>query len=152
MRLLDGRDYFACDYCATFHFPQGGLRADGVKSLDQRSDLVCSICTTPLVAGMIVGRRVQFCEQCWGVLAAGTDFAEIVRVRRASYKGATDPPRPADPRELARDVACPVCRGPMETHPYYGPGGVTIDSCGHCALVWLDRGELGMIERAPGKR
>jgi Zn-finger nucleic acid-binding protein len=38
----------------------------------------------------------------------------------------------------------------METHPYYGPGNVIIDSCGECDLVWLDFGELKQISDAPG--
>ena len=38
----------------------------------------------------------------------------------------------------------------METHPYYGPGNVIIDSCGDCDLIWLDAGELKQIEHAPG--
>ena len=39
----------------------------------------------------------------------------------------------------------------METHPYYGPGNVIIDSCTGCDLVWLDFGELAQIADAPGK-
>ena len=39
----------------------------------------------------------------------------------------------------------------MLTHPYYGPGNVTIDSCEGCELVWLDFGELRQIVDAPGK-
>jgi Zn-finger nucleic acid-binding protein len=40
----------------------------------------------------------------------------------------------------------------MEVHPYYGPGNVVVDSCCHCGLVWLDAGEISMIETAPGAR
>jgi Zn-finger nucleic acid-binding protein len=39
----------------------------------------------------------------------------------------------------------------METHPYYGPGNVIIDSCAACDLVWLDFGELTQIVDAPGR-
>ena len=38
----------------------------------------------------------------------------------------------------------------METHPYYGPGNVIIDSCARCEFVWLDFGELKQIADAPG--
>jgi Zn-finger nucleic acid-binding protein len=38
----------------------------------------------------------------------------------------------------------------METHPYYGPGNVIIDSCSRCELIWLDFGELKQIADAPG--
>ena len=43
---------------------------------------------------------------------------------------------------------CPGCGEQMEVHPYYGPGNVLIDSCGECALVWLDRGEIATISRS----
>jgi Zn-finger nucleic acid-binding protein len=39
----------------------------------------------------------------------------------------------------------------MNTHPYYGPGSIVIDSCGNCGLVWLDGGELETVINAPGK-
>ena len=39
----------------------------------------------------------------------------------------------------------------MDTHPYYGPGNVVIDSCARCAVVWLDYHELAMIRDAPGR-
>ena len=39
----------------------------------------------------------------------------------------------------------------MDTHPYYGPGNVVIDSCDRCELVWLDFGELKQIVDAPGQ-
>jgi Zn-finger nucleic acid-binding protein len=38
----------------------------------------------------------------------------------------------------------------MDVHPYYGPGNVVIDTCGKCGLVWLDHGEMAVIENAPG--
>jgi len=40
----------------------------------------------------------------------------------------------------------------METHFYAGPGNVVMDSCENCELIWLDRGELMHIARAPDSR
>jgi Zn-finger nucleic acid-binding protein len=39
----------------------------------------------------------------------------------------------------------------LETHPYYGPGNVVIDSCAACDVIWLDFGELKQIVDAPGR-
>lgn len=39
----------------------------------------------------------------------------------------------------------------MNTHPYYGPGNVVIDTCSHCEVIWLDRAELGTTTGAPGR-
>jgi Zn-finger nucleic acid-binding protein len=35
----------------------------------------------------------------------------------------------------------------MDTHPYGGGGNAVIDSCFVCRLVWLDAGELTVLER-----
>jgi Zn-finger nucleic acid-binding protein len=151
MRLV--RDHFVCDYCATFHFPSPAAGApDGVQGLGQPADMACPVCHCALEAGRLEKQPVAHCRQCRGVLLAGPDFAEIVRVRRARYTGPTESPRAIEPAELGRRLQCPRCQRGMETHPYYGPGAVVIESCGECALVWLDHGELGIIEQAPGRR
>ena len=36
-------------------------------------------------------------------------------------------------------LTCPKCRGAMRT---YERGGVTVDQCGECRGIFLDRGEL----------
>ena len=35
----------------------------------------------------------------------------------------------------------------MEAHPYFGGGNAVVDTCEHCGLIWLDAGELAVIER-----
>ena len=54
-----------------------------------------------------------------------------------------------DWHDLDRRTNCPNCRLQMDTHPYCGPGNVIIDTCEHCAVNWLDYGELQRIVRAP---
>ena len=39
----------------------------------------------------------------------------------------------------------------MQTHPYYGPGNIVIDTCEHCNTIWLDYGELAAAVNAPGR-
>jgi len=152
VRLIDGRDYFCCDFCSTFHFPQPlEASADGVTSLGEQSDVECPICQGPLCAGTIDRNRVLFCETCRGVLVEGEIFTHIVRKRRAERSGPADKPKPLNQEELERKVDCPVCHKSMDVHPYYGPGNVVIDSCIRCHLVWLDHGEIAAIERAPGR-
>jgi len=152
LRLIDGRDYFCCDFCSTFHFPEATeASADGVTLLGEASDADCPICDVPLCAGSIDGNRVLFCETCRGVLVDGESFTHIVRKRRAERSGPADKPKPLNPEELQRKIDCPVCHKRMDVHPYYGPGNVVIDSCIRCHLIWLDHGEIAAIERAPGK-
>lgn len=36
----------------------------------------------------------------------------------------------------------------MESHPYYGPGNIVIDTCTPCGYLWLDHGELTRVEQS----
>jgi hypothetical protein len=36
----------------------------------------------------------------------------------------------------------------METHPYYGPGNIVVDTCSECGYLWLDHGEITRVENA----
>jgi Zn-finger nucleic acid-binding protein len=150
---VSGRDHCVCEFCSTFHFPQP-LKdsADRIKPLGQRSKLDCPVCRKPLSLGSIERVEILYCANCRGLLSICDDFVQIIESRRSKWAGAEDSPQPLDPKELERRIDCPVCRRPMEVHPYYGPGNAVIDSCSRCRVVWLDHGEMAVIERAPGKR
>lgn len=149
MRPVPGRDYFHCEYCSSFAFPEPS--PDGVVLLGETGDVLCPVCSTPLVSASVADVRVLHCANCRGVLVEQEAFSVIVRLMRAQASGEPDPIRPVDRKELERDIACPHCGRTMETHPYYGPGNVVIDNCPRCALVWLDYGELAGIRDAPGR-
>lgn len=151
MKLMDGRDYFVCEYCARMSFPEAATASlDRVNVLGARSELACPLCDDDLVSGSLEGRRMLHCERCRGVLVANDDFAAIVKSRRGKRTDSPDKPRAIDPADMKRRLRCPSCGNTMDAHPYYGPGNVVVDSCGRCFLVWLDHGEITMIERAPG--
>ena len=92
-----------------------------------------------------------YCGGCLGVLIRNDLFGTIINVRRARRDAMPqEPVKPIDVKQYERHLDCPNCHRRMETHPYYGPGNVVIDSCGRCQYVWLDHGELARIERAAG--
>lgn len=150
MRLVEGRGHFVCDYCETMHFADRGA-GDEVTVLGELSDRVCPVCNLGLVSGAVGGFEVLFCQQCRGVLTTNAKFREIVRSLRKADKTRDERPRPLDPAELERSIDCPACLKPMEAHPYYGPGNAVIDSCSRCHVVWLDHGELSVLQQAPGR-
>ncbi|MBN1513159.1 MAG: zf-TFIIB domain-containing protein [Phycisphaerae bacterium] len=153
MTFIDGRGYFVCKYCTAFHFPEHGkASSEGVKRLDEKSDRACPVCHLPLLEAVLEGNRVLYCERCRGILVNSAVFVDIIRIRRARYQGPVDRPLPLDKNALKRHIQCPACEGLMDVHPYYGPGNAVIDTCARCGLIWLDHGELGVIERAPGAR
>ncbi|HEX6975282.1 MAG TPA: zf-TFIIB domain-containing protein [Vicinamibacterales bacterium] len=149
--MAHGR-YAFCTHCGTFEFPQAPP-VDGVQVIDRPSPSPsCPACAAPLVNSRLDGTvSVRHCEQCRGLLIACADFADVVARRRARASGAPATPVPLDPRELKRQLACPVCHETMDVHPYYGPGNVVIDTCSRCNLVWVDGGELQQITDAPGR-
>jgi len=153
MQLLDRRDYYHCRYCTTFHFPQAAATTgDGVEVLRGAADGDCPVCAKPLVAGRLDRQPVRTCPGCRGILMTNDVFSDVVRARRARGRDAVTPPAPIREEELHRALRCPACCKRMETHPYYGPGAVVIDTCSTCRLIWLDCGELKLIETAPGVR
>lgn len=154
LRLVEGRGHFVCDYCAAVQMLDGAAPAgvDGVSAIASATDAGCPTCNRPLFSAVLDGWSVTTCRACSGILIPRSAFGKIVAARRAAATGPEITPRPIDPAEFSRSLPCPLCRGRMEVHPYYGPGAVVIDSCNACGVVWLDRGELRAIELAPGKR
>lgn len=153
MELVEGRHYLSCRYCSTIGFPtELEDSSDRIKSLESLSDCSCPHCNIQLSEGLIEKVKVDYCEQCRGLLVSSPAFAQIVKQRRAEHRGPDDSPQPLKSDELNRRLNCPSCEQRMEVHPYYGPGNAVVDSCHRCELIWLDHGELGAIERAPGKR
>jgi len=150
MVLVRDRDYFFCEYCGNFHFPQPS--EDGVRLLDEaHENFSCPVCKLNLNQAALDGARVYTCPNCRGLLIPLIIFGEMVKRLRARAKGPADKPQPLDLGQLKRQVNCPSCHQRMSTHPYYGPGNIIIDTCIECGLIWLDPGELRQVLDAPGR-
>lgn len=148
MRLVRDRDYFVCDYCGAYFFPQANR--DGIRVLNEPSDTLCPVCQTNLVVAALDELRVLHCAKCQGVLSEQSDFAFAVAYLRR-YADAASLPRPFNREELKRPLACPRCNRKMDTHLYGGAGNVVIDNCYACQIIWLDYGELNRIITVPGE-
>jgi Zn-finger nucleic acid-binding protein len=150
MALAESRRHFICRHCGTSHFPDAS-DADGVQVLGvDTTSSSCPVCKMALAHGLLYGEPVETCTACRGMLIPRTAFAGLVQTRRLWATGPTDTIQPLDRRALERQLACPQCERPFDTHPYGGPGNVVIDGCSRCNVVWLDYGELRRIINAPG--
>lgn len=149
---VPGRRYLQCGYCGSLVFPEGSpLETDGITPLGSELESACPCCSEPLQKGEIDGHSALYCRRCYGILIRNTAFGEVIRNRRAARnQQAGMDVRPINPDEYQRTLNCPSCYRRMETHPYYGPGNVVIDSCCECGYVWLDHGELARLERVAG--
>src|SRR5262245_56073956 len=130
MELFEARGYFFCRYCGTFHFPETA-GSDGVRVVGRVDPPVqCPVCRVAMAQALLDDAHpVHYCETCRGVLVARTTFGRVVNTRRAWASTPPTEPRPLDSQELERRIRCPSCNVPMDTHPYYGPGNVVIDTC-----------------------
>ena len=75
-------------------------------------------------------------------------FSDLVDDLRANFNRSAVQ-TPADRDDLKRTIQCPKCNLRMDAHRYAGPGNVVVDTCDNCSLIWLDRGEITRIARAP---
>ena len=151
---IHNQDYHRCAGCNSYRFPlQLTSSVDPIVAVGKTVEAECPKCDITLQLGLIHGRwNVCYCQNCRGFLIESGALQVIAHELRASYVGQDDVPVAIDPSELRCERSCPACRGQFDTHPYYGPGNVVIDSCHRCGLTWLDHGELATIMRAPGKR
>ncbi len=70
-----------------------------------------------------------------------------VRRRRARHGPNEQCAEPFDHTELERVLARPDCGERMDAHPFSGGGNALVDACESCNPIWLDAGELAIIER-----
>jgi Zn-finger nucleic acid-binding protein len=145
MALAGNRRHFHCTDCDNFHFPEE--TGDGVSPLGEKAGCDCPVCHRPLQNALIDGESAAYCERCRGFLAVTPKFAQIVKKRRAHHGSHERIDEPFDPAELRRVLQCPSCHQRMGAHPYFGGGKAVVDTCERCGLIWLDAGELAIIER-----
>lgn len=149
MALLRNRPCWQCGHCSTLVCPEPA--AEGVR-LTAEPGHECPVCRRPLVRAVMDEREhIEVCERCKGILMPQRAFAETLTARRRAAATASVIPPPADLAELKRPLACPRCTARMITDWYYGPGGIVIDTCPPCEIVWLDAGELQRAVDAPGR-
>lgn len=151
MQLFRERDYYHCDFCDSYHFPDPN--PDGMRILGENPDgLECPLCKIPLNMTVIDNYyRGYHCSNCRGLMFNRTTFRETIDSRRSRTKSPADPVTIFNPAELSREVYCPVCEQQMGTYQYLGPGNIVIDTCHDDDVIWLDFGELNKVVNAPGR-
>jgi len=145
MHVVGNRNHFHCDHCGRYEFPQE--TGDSVVELHERSLKACPVCRVALEKALVEGEPVRYCTHCRGFMTHLDAFGRIVYKRRALHGPHEQIGEPFDPKELKRVIQCPTCNRKMETHPYFGGGNAVVDTCHHCGWIWLDAGELAIIER-----
>ena len=144
MQIAGNRRHFRCDHCGNFHFPEE--TGDGVAPLGEPAGCDCPVCRVPLQKALIDGEPVATASAAAASWPAPRRSAASLPSRKhhGPHERITEP---FDPADLRRGLSCPGCHKRMEAHPYFGGGNAVVDTCDRCNLIWLDAGELAVIER-----
>jgi len=151
MILFRERDYYFCDHCKSYHFPE--QKKDGLRVLGENPEgIKCPHCKI-IMNLMTYDDFYQGyqCSKCLGLMFNRTTFRDAINSQRAKAKAPPEPHTTFDPVELERRTFCPVCEKEMDTFQYMGPGNIVIDTCHSCDLIWLDYGEITKVVNAPGR-
>lgn len=111
--------------------------------------LKCPACQVPLCLIEYEGQTVHVCPDCRGALVQEPRLERIKR--RRERKWSTEEEGRVAGEVAAADktawVRCPRCFGFMEKLKVSGAGcAFHLDRCGACQLVWLDPGELELLQ------
>jgi Zn-finger nucleic acid-binding protein len=149
LRTVPNRSHLRCSHCDSIHFPEPV--GEGIVPLIEEYPFDCPCCDRPLAAAALDGGTVGYCPDCRGLLVSNDHLARVVARRREAHAVRHRAVEPIDPHELRRAIRCPRCRRRTDTHPYGGGGPAVIDSCVRCRLVWLDAGELTVLQQFPAR-
>jgi Zn-finger nucleic acid-binding protein len=88
------------------------------------------------------GVAIQLCMTCKGIFLSKKKLGIIEDSREIEIP--KDTPIPRNGVEVLRH--CPKCEDVMKKVPYGNIRSTTIDYCGMCTGIWLDKGELASIQ------
>jgi Zn-finger nucleic acid-binding protein len=149
LRTVPNRNHLRCPYCDSVHFPEP--IGEGVVLLAEGHPFDCPCCDRPLAGAALDGDTVGYCPECHGLLLSSDHLARVLARRRETHAIRHRAVEPIDPTEFRRVMRCPRCRRKTETHTYGAGGPAVIDSCSRCRLVWLDAGELTVLQEYPAR-
>ena len=151
MILFRERDYYFCEHCTSYHFPDQS--SQGLRVLGENPEgIKCPHCKIVLNLMTYDDYYQGYqCSKCQGLMFNRTTFRDAIDASRAKAKTPPAPYTTFDPVELERRTFCPTCEKEMATFQYMGPGNIVIDTCHSCDLIWLDYGEITKVVNAPGR-
>lgn len=122
------------------------------EPLPKKARLECPKCVG-ILQQKVVGkleRNSVIIDICWNCTGIWLDRGELEHVLRLKYtvrKTAAHWIRPEHIDVKKANVKCPRCKVDMEQIPSMRNHKVTMDCCPKCIGVWLDGGELAVLQR-----
>ena len=91
----------------------------------------------------------MYCAQCKGHLVSSNKLETIKRVTKNTREQLKEEATSEVSTDLVGTILCPRCRRKMRKEQIRVPAlTLYIDHCAPCSLVWLDGGELALIQLA----
>jgi len=110
---------------------------------------LCPKCEVALTSVSYEGFRILQCPECKGYLVPLDRLESIKRAPRTPQEQLKEEARTEFKGDASAPVRCPRCHGPMEKTPLDVPMlTLQSDRCASCRLVWLDGGELALLQLA----
>lgn len=94
------------------------------------------------------GHRVQRCPRCRGHLLTTLSLEAIKRETRKPLEDLKREAATHFSGSTIETVKCPVCLRAMTKQTILRPVEIQVDACSKCSRVWLDGGELAMVQLA----
>ena len=107
----------------------------------------CPHCLCNLSPVSYEGLRVFRCEQCRGHLLPSRQLEAIKRLDQKTQDELMQEANTDYHGDGDAKIHCPRCRVTMRKHTIKLPGlTLQLDACRDCDLIWLDGGELALIQ------
>ena len=107
----------------------------------------CPLCSINLVPADYEGLRVMQCPECGGHLVPQQRLEIIKRAARKSQDDLDAEASSQRQTDSPYTFKCPHCHTSMRKQRADLAGlHIETDLCRHCALVWLDGGELALLQ------
>lgn len=113
----------------------------------------CPKCQVVMKVLSYEGVAIEKCPACHGEWLDDGELHSVVVKRDKTFSPAVKKELLAKikankgkPTEITRTLKCPRCGGSTAPNNYATDSGIIIDRCTSCHGVWVDQGELEMIQ------
>ncbi len=106
----------------------------------------CPLCGVILLRVKYEGMPAFRCDRCKGYLLEAQRLDGIERNTETPTEKLIEEAGREHHEDTGKRIACPRCKGYMVKTQTPPPAEIHFDSCERCRLVWLDGGELAILQ------
>jgi Zn-finger nucleic acid-binding protein len=106
----------------------------------------CPLCNIVMLRVKYEGLPAFKCDRCKGYLLEAPRLKGIERNVQTPEEKLIEEAREEYHEDSRKRIECPKCKGYMKKTRTPPPAEILIDTCERCRLVWLDGGELAILQ------